>query len=79
MDVETMLLAGLIAGIVCGLVPLIAGYVKGRLQLGIIGFVVTALSGLVLGLLLAVPVAIVFTLFIVLSGRERARAPRTAA
>lgn len=66
MDLETAVIAGLIAGLVCGLLPLISGLVKGRRELGIIGFVACAVSGAVLGLLLAIPVAIVFTLAIFL-------------
>jgi hypothetical protein len=60
-DVGTALVAGLVAG----LLPLI-GFVRDRRRLAIVGFVVTAVSGLILGLILAVPVAIGFTLAIFL-------------
>jgi hypothetical protein len=63
-DVGTALVAGLVAGIVCGLLPLLTRLIKDRRQLAIVGFVVTAVSGLILGLILAVPVALGFTLAI---------------
>jgi hypothetical protein len=63
-DLGTALVAGLVAGIICGLLPLIVGLIKDRRQLAIVGFVVTAVSGLILGILLAVPVALGFTLAI---------------
>ena len=71
-DVGTLALVGFIAGLLVGLVPLVSGFVKGRRNLGIIGLVACAVAGAFLGLLLAIPVAIVFTLFIFLSKRERA-------
>jgi hypothetical protein len=74
MDLGDAILIGLIAGIVCGLIPLAAGLWKGRPQLAWIGLVASALSGAVLGILLALPVAIVFTLAIFLMRGERARA-----
>ena len=74
MDLETAIVAGLIAGIVVGLIPLGAGFFKDRRALGLVGFVSSALSGAILGLLLALPVAIVFTLAIFLMRREPARA-----
>jgi hypothetical protein len=74
MDPGTLALVGLVAGIVCGLIPLAAGLIKHRMTLGVVGLVVSALCGALLGILLALPVAIVFTLAIVLMRPERARA-----
>ena len=71
MSIGEMALAGLIAGIVVGLLPLGIGFWKDRVALGVVGFVASALSGIVLGLLLAIPVAVVFTLAIVLMRPER--------
>jgi hypothetical protein len=50
---------------------LIVGFVRGRAALGVVGLVVSAIGGLILGLILALPIAVVFTLAIVLYGRER--------
>jgi hypothetical protein len=74
MDAGRLALIGLVAGIVCGLIPLAAGLIKHRIALGVIGLVVCAACGAILGILLALPVAIVFTLAIVLMRPERARA-----
>ncbi len=70
MDVATAAVVGLIVGAIAGLAPLIAGYFRSRLALGVIGFVASVVGGAILGLLLAVPVALVFTLVILLVRRE---------
>jgi phosphotransferase system glucose/maltose/N-acetylglucosamine-specific IIC component len=65
---ETLLsfmLIGAAAGMVAGAVPAIVGALMSRLWLGIIGFLACAVAGAILGLLLAVPVAAVFTWLIV--------------
>lgn len=54
-------LVGAGLGLVVGLAPLIAGFIKGNLKIGALGFVASIVAGAVLGLLLAVPVAAVFT------------------
>lgn len=59
-------------GFVLGLAPLIVGFVKHKKKYGFIGFIASILGGALLGLLLAVPVAAVFTWLIV-------RVPKTAA
>jgi len=74
MDVGDAILIGLIVGVVCGLAPLVSGFLTGRVGLGVAGLVVTAISGMLLGLLLAVPVAIVFTLVIWFTRPERTQA-----
>ena len=73
MDVGDAALIGLVVGIVCGLIPLVSGFVKGRVALGLIGFAASAVAGVILGLLLALPVAIIFTLAIFLMRGERQR------
>lgn len=60
------LVGGAFVGILCGLVPLIAGFTKGQPRLGWIGFASCVVAGLLLGLLVAAPVALVFTIVILL-------------
>jgi hypothetical protein len=55
-----VLIGSLLAGLVCGLWPLLAGASKGQPILGALGLFVCIISGYVLGLLLALPVAFVF-------------------
>ena len=76
MGLEQSILFGFIAGVVCGLAPLIFGAMRGRIALGVGGFVACAAAGAVLGLLLAVPVAIVFVYFIQRSTRTARTAPQ---
>ena len=57
-------IGGLSMGAFCGLAPLIAGVIKHRENLGYIGFASCIVSGLLLGIILAAPVALVFTLII---------------
>ena len=57
----TALIFGCIAGMVCGAIPLIAGAVKNHLGIGFLGFFACTVGGLMLGLLLAIPLAGVFT------------------
>ena len=52
-------------GLVFGLVPLITGIIKKNIQFGIYGLLGSIAGGAVLGLLLAVPIAAVFTWLIV--------------
>ena len=61
-----VLFGGTFIGILCGLAPLIAGFSKNQQKLGWIGFASCVGAGLVLGLLLAVPVSLIFTLVILL-------------
>jgi LytS/YehU family sensor histidine kinase len=57
-------IGGFFMGAFCGLAPLIAGVTKHRENLGYIGFASCIVSGLLLGIMLAGPVALVFTLII---------------
>ncbi len=72
-EVGTLLVAGLIAGIICGLIPLIYGLMRDRRQLALLGFGASAVAGLVLGLILAIPVAGIFVFLIYRSTHERGR------
>ena len=70
MDAGRAALIGLIVGTVIGLIPFGSGFYKDRVALGAIGLVASAISGAILGLLLAIPVALVFTLAIFLMRGE---------
>ena len=59
-----VILGALFAGAIIGLIPLILGINKGQKQLGIIGFACCIGGSFILGLLLAIPIAIVFTVII---------------
>ena len=56
----TDIIMGMFAGILAGTIPLIYGASKQKLQLGFLAFFVCAISGMVLGLLLAIPFAAYF-------------------
>src|ERR1700730_14163542 len=56
-----LLAGGLIAGVVCGFVPLLTGIVKNRPPLGFGGFFACIAGGSILGLILALPMAGLFT------------------
>jgi hypothetical protein len=62
-------------GFIVGLIPLIAGLVKRNIKYGLIGFVGSIIGGALLGLLLAVPVAAIFTWLIVRSPKPSDTAP----
>lgn len=54
-----VLLAGIGVGFLLGLIPLITGIVKKKVKLGILGLVASTIGG-VLGLILAVPIVVIF-------------------
>ena len=74
MDSE-LIIGAIVAGVICGLVPLITGLVKGENALAWGGFVACIAGGFVLGLILAVPLAILFTVLIVRNSKKRQAAP----
>ncbi len=55
------LIVGLIAGFVCGLIPLILGLKNQNRKFGILGFILSIIAGLPFALFGALPVAGVFT------------------
>jgi hypothetical protein len=61
MTMVQQILIGAAVGLVVGLVPLIAGILKGKAKLGLTGFVASIAGGSVLALLLAVPMSAIFT------------------
>lgn len=60
-----LILGGLAMGYLCGLIPFFVGKKKGQQDLANTALIVCTISGLGLGILLALPVAIVFTVVIV--------------
>ena len=66
-----LLIGGLIAGALCGAAPLIIGFVRENRKLGFIGFACCIVGGLVLGLILAIPLAIFFSVGIVLKKKDK--------
>ncbi len=52
--------AGLFVGVLCGLIPYGVGRFWRRSDLGIAGFACCVVSGLTIGAILAVPVALIF-------------------
>lgn len=61
---------GLLAGAAVGLVPLGAGAYRHRLAYGLAGLAASAAAGAILGLILAVPVALLFTAWMLFSMRR---------
>jgi len=59
-----VVIVGLLVGIAVGMIPAISGAVKGKIGLAIGGFFACAVSGVIFGLLLAVPVCAVFMFLI---------------
>ena len=55
-----LIVFALLAGIFVGMIPAISGAIKGKVGLGIGGFFACLVSGLILGLIGAVPVCAVF-------------------
>lgn len=66
----TALIYGLIVGLVCGAIPVFIGVVKNQLHLGFVGFFVCAVSGIILGLLLAIPMSGIFTWLILKKAKK---------
>ncbi len=64
----TMFNAGI--GFVFGLVPLILGFVKGRVKNGIFGFLACLVGGALLGIILSIPAMIFFSWMIVRGGKS---------
>lgn len=63
------MIGGTVAGAVCGCLPLGVGLSMKRPQLAWGGLIASTFSGTVLGLCLAVPVAVVFTVIIASQGK----------
>lgn len=61
---QGLLFWALVAGALCGLVPLIVGYHRRQISVGIVGLICCIIAGFILGIILALPVAAVFTIII---------------
>lgn len=70
-----ILVGGGVMGILCGLGPLIAGRRRGYKTLGLVGFLVCIVCGLVLGILLAGPVALIWTVILLTKRKPDGSAP----
>ncbi len=51
-------------GLVIGLIPLILGFVKRNVKYGVYGFLASIVGGALLGILLSIPAAIIFSVMI---------------
>ena len=71
------IVGALFIGAVCGLIPLIAGLIKKRIALAVSGFIVCMICGFILGVILALPVAIIFLVVILLTSKDK-KEPETS-
>lgn len=62
------LFGGLVAGAVCGLLPFFLAKSRNRVPLGTAALITCGVCGVILGLILALPVALIFTVIIVILG-----------
>lgn len=69
-----VILSGAIVGLIFGSIPMFIGASKNQLGLGVIGFVVCVVSGVVLGMLLAIPVSGLFV-WLILNASKKAANP----
>ena len=60
-----VLFGGFVAGAICGILPLVFALKKRRRGLAIASWISCVIAGLILGVILALPVAIIFTIIIV--------------
>jgi hypothetical protein len=72
---EVMMYAALFnaaIGLVLGLVPLVLGFLKGKVKYGVFGFLVCLIGGAVLGVILSIPAMVFFTWLVIRSGKAPA-------
>ena len=62
----------IVVGLVCGLIPLAAGALTKQKRLAILGFTACFVGGLLGGVLLAVPLALGFTITIIVKWKNMA-------
>jgi len=72
-------IGSLVAGIVCGLLPMIIGITRQRYYLARAGLGLCVMLGLVGGIFLAMPAALAFTGLILVAGKPRRRFEETPA
>lgn len=63
-DLGIFMLFGLLAGLFCGMFPMIFGAAKQQMGLAVGGFLACAAAGTLMGLIAAIPVAGVFVYLI---------------
>jgi hypothetical protein len=76
---SSTMIGAVVAGGLCGLVPLVYGLVRGETGLALCGFAACLIGGVLLGVLLAVPFAAAFAWVIWRQSREAHAAPAGAA
>ena len=64
-----LILGAFVAGAICGLLPMIIALKKQRRKIALISWISCVISGFILGLILAVPVSIIFTV-VILFGKK---------
>lgn len=72
MTMTQRILFGAGVGLVVGLAPLILGLIRGKVKLGLIGFVSSIIGGSIFALILALPISAVFSWLVL-------RKPKTVA
>jgi len=68
-------IANTVLGFLFGLFPLIVGLKTGSSKYGVIGLIASTIGGFLLSIVLAVPVAIIFTLMALRPGKIRDTTP----
>lgn len=68
---SAMILGAVVVGIITGLIPCITGFKKGKIGLAIGGFFACVVGGLILGLILAIPLCVLFMYLIQKSPKEQ--------
>jgi hypothetical protein len=76
---SSTMIGAVVAGGLCGLVPLVYGLVRGETGLALCGFAACLIGGVLLGVLLAVPFAAAFAWVIWRQSREAHATPPAAA
>lgn len=59
------LISTVIIGMICGIVPAVIGAIRGKLELGMFGFIASVVSAVILSYYLAIPVSLLFTILII--------------
>ena len=70
-------IGGLFVGALCGLLPFGLAKWKNRVSLGIGALITCTVCGLILGIMLAGPVAIIFSAVALIMGRKETASPAT--
>jgi hypothetical protein len=76
---SSTMIGAVVAGGLCGLVPLVYGLARGETGLAVCGFAACLIAGVLVGVLLAVPFAAVFAWLIWRHSREAHAAAAAAA